>query len=302
MTLPREVLPDTAAMVTRRCTQRQFLLRPDRETNNAFLYCLIEAAQKHNIEIVISQMMSNHYHQGTYNRSGDLVAFYQRFHAHLAKCINVLRGRWENVWATEQTSVVEPLSRKAWIGQLVYIATNPVKAGLVEKVHQWPGPKFVQALLNKTTLRATRPGFFRAEDGPMPAVVEYAPTIPPELGDPDEIIAELRRRIAKIEEACARKRKRPVLGRRRVLRQSWRDTPTSHEPRRNLRPRFASRDKWSRLERIQHNAAWLDEYQRARARWLAGEPALFPPGTYWLVRFANVAVRGSPPRTSNYLA
>ncbi|MGE0550731.1 MAG: hypothetical protein AB7R00_26935 [Kofleriaceae bacterium] len=293
MTLAREVLPDTASMVTRRCTQRQFLLRPDEETNNAFLYCLIEAAQKHNVDIVISQMMSNHHHEGMYSRSGDLVAFYQRFHANLAKCVNVVRGRWENVWATEQTSVVEPLTRNAWIGQLVYIATNPVKAGLVEKVHHWPGPKFVQALLNKRTLRATRPRFFR-DDGPMPAVVEYAPTIPLELGDPDTIIAELRRRIAKVEQACARKRKRPVVGRRRVLRQSWQASPTSHEPRRGLRPRFASRDKWSRIERIQFNAEWLNEYCSARAAWLAGQPVLFPPGTYWLARFANVAVRGSP--------
>ncbi|MGE3543339.1 MAG: hypothetical protein AB7L28_05390 [Kofleriaceae bacterium] len=267
------------------------MLRPDDETNNAFLYCLIEAAQKHNVEIVISQMMSNHHHEGMYNRSGDLVAFYQRFHTNLAKCINMQRDRWENVWATEQTSVVEPLTRNAWIGQLLYIAMNPVKAGLVEKVHQWPGPKFVQALLNKETLRATRPRLFRA-NGPMPAVVEYRPTIPPELGDPDEIIAELRRRIAKIEEACARKRKRPVMGRRRVLRQSWRDTPTTHEPRRGVRPLVSSTDKWRLIERLQHNAEWLAEYHRARALWLAGEPALFPPGTYWLARFANVQIRG----------
>jgi hypothetical protein len=42
--LPRQVLPGQFYMITRRCTQRQFLLRPDRETNNAFTYCLIEAA------------------------------------------------------------------------------------------------------------------------------------------------------------------------------------------------------------------------------------------------------------------
>ena len=37
MTLPREVIPGRFYMVTRRCTQRLFLLRPDEETNNAFL-------------------------------------------------------------------------------------------------------------------------------------------------------------------------------------------------------------------------------------------------------------------------
>jgi hypothetical protein len=37
MSLPREVIAGRFYMVTRRCTQRQFLLHPDAETNNAFL-------------------------------------------------------------------------------------------------------------------------------------------------------------------------------------------------------------------------------------------------------------------------
>ncbi|MGE0551712.1 MAG: hypothetical protein AB7R00_31980 [Kofleriaceae bacterium] len=291
MTRARPVLPNTSAMVTRGCTQQQFLLRPDADTNNAFLYCLIEAALKFNVQVVNATMMSNHAHESTFDRDGNRVEFYQRFHAHLAKCVNLQRGRWENLWASEQTSVVEPLDREAWISQLVYIAMNPVKAGLVEKVHQWPGPKFVQALLNKRTLRATRPRFF-STDGSMPAVVEYAPTIPPELGDPDEVIAELRRRIAAEEAECARTRTRPVLGRRRVMRQSWRDTAMSCRSHRDISPRVASRNKWRRIERLQYNAAWLTEYQAARALWLAGLPAKFPPGTYWLARFANVQIRG----------
>ncbi|MGE0546064.1 MAG: hypothetical protein AB7O24_07400 [Kofleriaceae bacterium] len=278
-------------MVTRGCTQQQFLLRPDPETNNAFLYCLIEAALRSNVQVISAQMMSNHSHEATLDREANLVEFYQRFHAHLAKCVNMRRGRWENMWSSEQTSVVEPLDREAWISQLVYIAMNPVRAGLVEKVHQWPGPKFVQALLNKRTLRATRPQFFRA-GGSMPAVVEYAPTIPPELGDADEVIAELRRRIAAEEAECARTRTRPVLGRRRVLRQSWRDTAMSYRTHRGISPRVASRNKWRRIERLQYNAAWLAEYQAARALWITGLPAEFPPGTYWLARFANVQIRG----------
>jgi hypothetical protein len=39
--LPRQVLPRRFYLITRRCCQRQFLLRPDPATNNAFLYCLI---------------------------------------------------------------------------------------------------------------------------------------------------------------------------------------------------------------------------------------------------------------------
>ena len=31
MSIPRQVLPGSTYMITRRCTQRQFLMRPDRE-------------------------------------------------------------------------------------------------------------------------------------------------------------------------------------------------------------------------------------------------------------------------------
>ena len=61
MSMPRQVLPGQFYLVTRRCTQRQFLLRPDAATNNAFTYCLIEAAQRTNIEVLLPCAMSNHY-------------------------------------------------------------------------------------------------------------------------------------------------------------------------------------------------------------------------------------------------
>jgi hypothetical protein len=52
MTLPREIIPGRFYMVTRRCTQRQLLLRPDKKTNNAFIYCLAEAAQRFGIDVL----------------------------------------------------------------------------------------------------------------------------------------------------------------------------------------------------------------------------------------------------------
>ena len=39
--------------------------------------------------------------------SGNAPAFYHRFHTHLAKCVNALRGRWENMWSTEEPCLVE---------------------------------------------------------------------------------------------------------------------------------------------------------------------------------------------------
>ena len=61
MSVPREVVPARFYMITRRCTQRQFLLRPDRATNNNFLYCLAEAAARFEIDVLLPSALSNHH-------------------------------------------------------------------------------------------------------------------------------------------------------------------------------------------------------------------------------------------------
>jgi len=58
MSLPRQVLPGQFYLVTRRYMQRQFMLRPDTETNNAFTYCLIEAAQRCQIEVILPPVLA----------------------------------------------------------------------------------------------------------------------------------------------------------------------------------------------------------------------------------------------------
>ena len=40
MSLPRAIIPGRCYLITRRCSERRFFLRPDRETNNAFVYCM----------------------------------------------------------------------------------------------------------------------------------------------------------------------------------------------------------------------------------------------------------------------
>jgi len=111
MSLPRQVLPGQFYMITRRCTQRQFLLRPDAATNNAFTYCLIDAAQRFQMEVLLPCAMSNHYHVVVFDRRARYPEFVEHFHKMLARSQNALRGRWENFWSSEQVSVV----RLAWI-------------------------------------------------------------------------------------------------------------------------------------------------------------------------------------------
>lgn len=107
------------------------------------------------------------------------------------------------------------------------------------------------------------------------------------------LLAELRVRVQAVEAERAAERQRTgrrVCGRRAVLAQSWRNQPTSCEPRRNLRPRVAVWSKWARIEALLRNRAFVAAYTSAPEAWREGVAAMFPPGTYWLRRFANVSV------------
>jgi hypothetical protein len=130
----------------------------------------------------------------------------------------------------------------------------------------------------------------------MPESVERRLTIPPELGHIDEVLAAVRAGVEAVERAVLEERKRTgarVLGRKGVLEQSWTATPTSVEPRRNLRPRFAGQVQ-HRIAAIDAYRAFLAAYRDARRRWLARSAALFPRGTYWLARFAAVPIEPVP--------
>lgn len=300
MSLPRPVYLNTASMVTRSCTQQQFLLRPDRESTNAFRYCLIEAAQHHKVDLLDFVQMSNHLHDAIFDRLGTGPEFYERFHKLLARCMNALRGRWENFFSSEQVCVVRLETTEDLINKLVYIATNPVKDGLVARVADWPGASGYHALVTGTPVRATRPKHFFVEDGDMPAEVSMTLRIPPELGDHDAIVAEVRARVEAFEKEAAHQRAetgRRVLGRYAVLRQAWDSSPTTRKRRRSLRPTIAAKKLWARLEALQRRRDFLDAYQAARKAMLEGAPIPFPYGTYWLRRFVGVEV-AEPEKTN----
>lgn len=293
VTLPRPVIPGSALMITRNCTQGLFLLRPDSVTSNAFIYCMGVAQMRSQVDVMGLVQMSNHLHDDIFDRHGTAPIFYKHFHGLLAKCLNARWGRWENFFASTQTNVLHLTEREDLIRKLVYTFTNPVEAGLVARVMDWPGANGYEALITGKPLRATRPRHFFAEDSTLPAEVELHLRIPPELGDHDEIVAEVKRRVEELEAVEAARRAatgRRVLGRNAVLRQSWRDSPKSRKPRRGLRPTIAAKNLWARLEAIQRKREFAKAYREARQAWLAGRPIPFPPGTYWLRHFVGVEV------------
>jgi putative transposase len=293
MPLPRQVLAGAYYLITRRCSQRQFLLRPDRATNNAYLYCLIEAALRFQIDLVIMCMMSNHHHVVIRDAFGRYPEFIEHLHRMIARSQNALRGRWENFWASGQTSVVRLMSRDDILRKAAYTAANPVQDQLVDRVDHWPGMNGFRALVSRRRLTAARPRHFFRPNGPMPANVSMQLAFPEELGPADELHAELEAMVREIEEKAAAERRRTgirVLGRAAVLKQSWRSSPTTFEPRRVMSPRIAACNVWARVEALGRNRQFVREHAMARALWRAGFEVTFPPGTYWLRRFVGVPV------------
>jgi hypothetical protein len=170
-------------MITRRCTQRQFLMRPDPATNNAFVYCLAVAAEHAGVQVLFTSAQSNHHHTGIYDPKGTYPEFIEHFHKLFAKCMNSLRGRWENFWSSEQTSVVRLVDPEDIMAKMVYALTNPAKDDLVDAAEDWPGINAFVSIIAGKNMTATRPGHFFREDGPMPKSVTLSFTRPPGFED-----------------------------------------------------------------------------------------------------------------------
>jgi putative transposase len=288
MSLPREVLPNSTYLVTRRCTQRQFLLRPSAYVIETFLYCLAVAAQRTGVIIHAVTVMSNHYHLIATDPLARLPEFCAWLHEFVAKALNRHLGRRENFWATEQTSFVRLMTPEDVLDKVAYTVANPVAAGLVARGDEWPGVRLYTP--GRRIFRRPK-GFFRA-NGPLPEVAELNIVAAP-VSDGDE-----QRRLALIEQAVQkcelavrnqfRRTNRKFLGAKAVLAQRTDSVATTPEPARGLSPRVACRNKWLRLETLERNARFVLRHREAFLAWrdLEKRPnVVFPPGTYRMRRF-----------------
>ena len=279
---PRQIFPGATYLVTRRCTQRQFLLTPTtRRHVEAFLYCLAYAAKRTGIMVHAVVVMGNHYHIVLTDPLGVLPVFAECLNKLVAKCMNAMRGRWENFWASEPVSYVRLLDDEAIIDKIAYTLCNPVQEGLVKRGDQWPGLR----LGRPGTYRATRPARFFREEGTMTASTGLEITTPTLEGLTER---EARRRIDQAvaaREDAERERvlaaKRAFLGRRAIIQQDPFASPATHEPRRELSPRVASRNKWLRVETLVRCAEFALQYREALTAWRERiRDVVFPPGTY----------------------
>jgi hypothetical protein len=251
VTLPRQVVPGRSYLLSRRCNQRQFLLRPDDEVERIYLYCLAEAVSRYGISLHGYIAMSNHHHLVVRDNLGNGPRFYAHLNKMVAKAMNRYLGRWENFWATGQASTVRLVEPRDELDKLVYLLANPVAAHLVERVAEWPGAcSFTQHLTEEPRL-IRRPGSYFRTHGPMPAEVTL--TIERvrgfEILSHEEWVGLIRARVLAEETRAHDERVSEnlrVLGREAVLAVARTDAPASVKPRRRLSPEIACRDEEQR--------------------------------------------------------
>jgi len=299
MTLPRQVVPGCDYMVTRRCSERRFFLRPDAETNNAFLYCLGLAAGRANIELLFSVAMSNHHHTGIHDPDGNFPVFIEHFHGLLARCQNAHLGRFENFWSSEPTSVVRLAEPNDVLDKMVYAYTNPCAADLVDKSEDWTGVTTFPASLTSAPIVATRPKHFFRDNGAQPEVVTipvHRPRGFEALDDESWATTVTERVRAKEAEHRARRAELrvPILGADRAGKQDPFARPNSREPHFRMNPQVAAKSKWGRIEALLRNREFIARYKAAFHEHITGfANVVFPFGTYWMRKFGKVACQAT---------
>ncbi|MCC6997023.1 MAG: transposase [Deltaproteobacteria bacterium] len=139
MSYPQRVLPGSTYLVTRRCTQRQFLLRPSRTTNEILSYCLARAALLYGIELHAYCFLSNHYHLVLTDPGARLPEFMRYLNELSARALNASLGRWEGLWASGTYSAVELVGLEDVVEKIAYTLANPVAAGRWSAQNTGPG-------------------------------------------------------------------------------------------------------------------------------------------------------------------
>src|SRR5512143_1941609 len=120
MSRPRCVLPGVTYLLSRRCSEGRFFLRPSAAVNAIVRYCLALAAERFGIVLHAFAFLSNHYHLVATDLSGQLPLFMHDLDLLLARALNALHGHFENFWAPGTYSEVALTTADTVLEKMAY--------------------------------------------------------------------------------------------------------------------------------------------------------------------------------------
>ena len=304
MAHPRVIIPGRTYLITRRCSERRFLLKPSPIVGQVYHFCLGVAALRYEVAVHGFVALSNHQHLALTDTLGVLPRFMHWFDKTIACCLNAFYGRFESFWAPGSYSAVHLVDAEAVIDGLGYLLANPTDAGLVNKGVAWPGPiSRPEDLLsgpNQKVYSAKRPGVYFSKNSKLPERAELRLTLPPALeplGEERAVRAIANWREEKEESARAKWKALgiPFLGRKKILAQSPFASPDTREPRFQLSPNVKCHDRWRRIEALQQLVAFRVAYREAYTSFRAGDRNVeFPEGTWGPVVLYGARAKGWP--------
>lgn len=299
MTQPRYVVPGMTVMITRRTLLRTFLLRPDAQVRQIYLYCLAVLAARFDIQVHALILMSTHEHLMVTDTRGELPLFLREFHRTVALCIKQLR-KWDGpVWDHERASVVRLVTPESVLQTAAYMMANPVSAGLVRKSTDWPGISVTPEQFGRKQWEVGRPKvyFDRTNRLTWPETATLGLTMPSNMSmSADAVRSAVSEQLVQAEARAAanlRERRVSFLGRNQVSRCSPFQRAASLEAKIPLNPTFAV-GKGQR--HALHNSlavlrAFRCAYRDALVQWRNGaRDILFPVGTWLMHRFHGARI------------
>ncbi len=291
MTIARRVLPNTTYLLSRRCLDRRFYLKPSPELNDIYLYALASAQEKHGVQVHAFVCMSNHPHEVVTDVRGVLPDFMRDLRREIALAAKQLYQIPENVWTAAKPSAVE-LHGDAAATEIKYTLLNPVEAGLVAHASEWPG---AISLPGAREVTVERPDVWFGDNRPKTLTLKLTPP-PTWTRGADAWHEWLTEQLATGEEAIRRKRvesKVGVLGKERIRQQKPFDRPRNPDEMvpSSRNPTLATGGDGVLMKALVAGVReWRRAYCTARDLWLTCKDTLFPVGTWWVVQRAGASV------------
>ena len=284
---PRRIISGETYLITRRCYQRTFRLRPSAETNAIFLYCLAFAAERTGVTLHAACVMSNHHHLVVTDVRGVLPDFLRELHRLTAKAMNAAQGQWENLWAAEPCNVVRLVTDEDIEDRIAYVVANPIAAGLVRRPEEWPGV----SVWGEQRQKVARPASYFREEGACPKSLTLSFERPRSINGQLIGLQEWKERVVRAIASKVAEAHRKVyaagkdfLGRAAVLGISFIERGArTYESRFGVIPTFAAKAQSVREELGRVEAYFRKRYRVAFKQWREGVRGVhFPVGTWWM--------------------
>lgn len=310
VTAPAIVVRGATVALCRRTNFRKAFLAPWHEEVAAiWLYSLAVAQQKTNVAIHQTTLVLNHHHTEVTASDANLPDFKRLVHGESSKALNALMARKHyepprQVWDDRATHTMRLLDAEAQGAHMIYGHVNAVAAGLVRTPSEMPGWTFDFGMWKGGAIMVRRPpGYFDPDVYPEWLPLTFTPS--PELyrafgGDLDGLVHHMRRLSEGAVRALREARKgRPVVGAAALRRiHPWNEPRTMREPGGDRVPTFKhgarglTAKQWN-IAGALDTKRFRKEHHEARLVRLAGEPAVFPYGTY-LIRVQHGAEVAEP--------